>query len=394
MKKKMVFIMGGLENGGGERSLINLLQLIDYGMYDVDLILFKERGMLLEQVPKEVNILSNLKELHFMYDNSLKNTFSLKKIRLSLVHIIGTIISKVRSKSEFHKGQYRWEHYYKRVIPVFDKEYDVGISYLEGEPMLYLVDKINAKRKIAWIHTDYSKINSDKEMDLKYLKKIDKIVSISDMCVNVLKNIFPSISTKIVCLPNLTSSKSINLLANKFYPEEYLKKEDDIKLLSIGRLVKLKGFDIALEAAQKLKERGIKFKWYIVGDGVLRDELEEKKKELKLEEFIFLGIRKNPYPYLKYADIIVQPSRYEGKSMVLDEAKILNKPIVVTNYDTVHDQIKEKEGIIVEIDAESLSKGIEKMIYEKEKYTKYLNKNEYGSEKEILKYYKLFNSID
>ena len=394
MKKKMVFIMGGLESGGGERSLINLLQLIDYGMYDVDLILFKERGMLLEQVPKEVNILSNLKELHFMYDNSLKNTFSLKKIRLSLVHIIGTIISKVRSKSEFHKGQYRWEHYYKRVIPVFDKEYDVGISYLEGEPMLYLVDKINAKRKIAWIHTDYSKINSDKEMDLKYLKKIDKIVSISDMCVNVLKNIFPSISTKIVCLPNLTSSKSINLLANKFYPEEYLKKEDDIKLLSIGRLVKLKGFDIALEAAQKLKERGIKFKWYIVGDGVLRDELEEKKKELKLEEFIFLGIRKNPYPYLKYADIIVQPSRYEGKSMVLDEAKILNKPIVVTNYDTVHDQIKEKEGIIVEIDAESLSKGIEKMIYEKEKYTKYLNKNEYGSEKEILKYYKLFNSID
>lgn len=107
MKKKILFIMGGLESGGGERSLINLLQLIDYSVYDVDLILFKERGMLLEQVPKEVNILSNLKELHFMYDDSLKNAFSLKEMRLSLVHIIGTIISKVRSKSGFHKGQYR-----------------------------------------------------------------------------------------------------------------------------------------------------------------------------------------------------------------------------------------------------------------------------------------------
>ena len=391
MKKKLLFIMGGLESGGGEKSLINLLQLIDYNIYDIDLILFKERGVLLEEVPKEVKILSYLKELHFMYDDSLKNAFSFKHIKLSLIHIIGTIISKIKSKSGFHKGQYRWEHYYKSVIPKLDKFYDVAISYLEGESMLYLVDKVEAKRKVAWVHTDYSKINSDTNLDLKYFNKIDKIVSISDVCVDVLKKMFPSVSEKIIYLPNLTSSKSINVKAEQFYPKEFSRESNAIKLLSIGRLIKLKGFDIALEAAKILKEKGIKFKWYVIGDGILYEELEKYRKELNLEDFIFLGIRKNPYPYLKNADIVIQPSRYEGKSMVLDEAKILKKPIVVTNYDTVHDQIKENEGIIVDINAEALSIGIEKMIYEKEKYIEYLNQNDYGNQDEILKYYEIFD---
>ena len=391
MKKKLLFIMGGLESGGGEKSLINLLQLIDYNIYDIDLVLFKERGVLLEEVPKEVKILSDLKELHFMYDDSLKNAFSIKYIKLSLIHIIGTIISKIKSKSGFHKGQYRWEYYYKRAIPKLDKFYDVAISYLEGESMLYLVDKVEAKRKVAWVHTDYSKINSDTNLDLKYFNKIDKIVSISDVCVDVLKKMFPSVSEKIIYLPNLTSSKSINVKAEQFYPKEFSRENNAIKLLSIGRLIKLKGFDIALEAAKILKEKEIKFKWYVIGDGILHEELEKYRKELNLEDFVFLGIRKNPYPYLKNADIVIQPSRYEGKSMVLDEAKILKKPIVVTNYDTVHDQIKENEGIIVDINAEALSIGIEKMIYEKEKYIEYLNQNDYGNQDEILKYYEIFD---
>lgn len=391
MKKKLLFIMGGLESGGGEKSLINLLQLIDYNIYDIDLVLFKERGVLLEEVPKEVKILSDLKELHFMYDDSLKNAFSIKYIKLSLIHIIGTIISKIKSKSGFHKGQYRWEHYYKSVIPKLDKFYDVAISYLEGESMLYLVDKVEAKRKLAWVHTDYSKINSDTNLDLNYFNKIDKIVSISDVCVDVLKKMFPSVSEKIIYLPNLTSSKSINVKAEQFYPREFSRESNAIKLLSIGRLIKLKGFDIALEAAKILKEKGIKFKWYVIGDGILHEELEKYRKELNLEDFVFLGIRKNPYPYLKNADIVIQPSRYEGKSMVLDEAKILKKPIVVTNYDTVYDQIKENEGIIVDINAEALSIGIEKMIYEKEKYIEYLNQNDYGNQDEILKYYEIFD---
>lgn len=391
MKRQLLFIMGTLENGGGERSLINLLQLIDYNKYDVDLVLFKERGIFLKQVPKEVNILEGLDELHFMYNDSIKEAFSFKWLRMSFVHVIGTIISKIMSKSGFHKGQYRWIHFYKKIIPELNKKYDIAVSYLEGETTFYLVDKVIAKKKIAWVHTNYSKINSDLDMDLEYFKKVDKIVSISKGCVDVLKSLFPSIADKFLCLPNLTSSKTIRVMAEQFVPHEF-SKADCIRIVSIGRLIELKGFDIALEAAKILKENNISFKWFVIGEGILKEELEIIRKKYQLEKcFEFLGIRENPYPYIKNADIIVQPSRYEGKSMVLDEAKILYKPIVVTNYDTVHDQINKNEGIIVNIDAYDLAQGIRKMLHMKNDYIEYLTQNEYGNQNEIEKYYKLFD---
>ncbi|MGO5306767.1 glycosyltransferase [Agathobacter sp. LCP21S3_B2] len=392
MRKQLLFIMGSLENGGGERSLINLLQLIDYSKYDVDLVLFKKKGFFLKQVPETVNILDDVDILQFMYKDTIKESFSIKNLRLSIVHIIGTIVSKALSKSGFHKGQYRWKHFYKKIIPRLNKNYDTAISYLEGETTFYLVDKVTAKKKIAWVHTDYSKINADMDFDLEYFKKIDNIVSISDVCVNVLKNYFVDIADRFVCLANLTSSKTIKIMSDQFIPCEFL-NDENLRILSIGRLIELKGFDIALEAARILKENNIKFKWYVIGDGILKDDLETKRKKYQLENnFEFLGVRENPYPYIKGADIIVQPSRYEGKSMVLDEAKILCKPIVVTKYDTVFDQINEREGIIVNIDASDLAKGIMEMIPNRDKYINYLKKHEYGNQNEITKYYSLFDT--
>jgi glycosyltransferase involved in cell wall biosynthesis len=390
MKKKLLFIMGCLENGGGERSLINLLQLIDYEKYDVDLILFKERGLFLNQVPKEVHMVSgDLEELHFLYNDSLKNAIDLRRMHLSFVHTFGTAVSKIKSKSGFHKGQYRWEHYYCNAIPKLKKQYDVAVSFLEGETMFYLVDKVQADRKIAWIHTDYSKINADHEMDYRYFCQVEKVVSISETCVAILKKTFPNIADKFVRLPNLINSNSIRFLAKQFYPVEY--KADELKFVSVGRLIQLKGFDLAIQAASLLKKKDIKFKWYVLGDGELRTELEELKRKFEvMDYFEFLGARDNPYVYMLNADIVIQPSRYERKSMVLDEAKILGKPIVVTNYDTVHDQINLHEGIIVEMTPESIANGIEQMITEKKKYSDYLLNHEYGNQDEINNYHNLF----
>lgn len=392
MKKQLLFIMGSLENGGGERSLINLLQLLDYNKYDVDLVLFKERGVFLKQLPQEVNIVNGLEILHFMYNDCIKKAFSFQYFKESIEHILGTVVSKIISKSGFHKGQFRWVHFYKKVIPKIEKKYDIAVSYLEGETTYYLVDKVVANKKIAWVHTDYSKINADETIDLKYFERIDKIISISTACVDILKTAFPTIEDKFTCLPNLTSSKSVRLMAEQYFPSEFV-EEKEIKIVSIGRLVHLKGFDIALDAARMLKERAIGFKWLIIGDGILKEELENTRKKYELEkEFEFIGIRENPYPYLKNADIVVQPSRYEGKSMVLDEAKILGKPIVVTNYETVKDQITEEEGLIVQMNPNSLCEGIIKMIDEHEKYESYLKKNNYGNEVQINDYYEVMES--
>ena len=208
---------------------------------------------------------------------------------------------------------------------------------------------------------------------MEYFGKVDCVVGISNKCVEILKETFPEMSDKIKLLPNLISTKSIERQAKQFYPNEYSEAADVI-ILSIGRLTELKGFDMAIESAYLLKNKGIKFSWFILGQGELKKDLEELIKKYDVQDCVkLLGSRNNPYPYIKYATIVVQTSRYEGKSMVLDEAKILSKPIVVTNYDTVKDQINDEEGIIVDMKPQAISKGIIELIGKIENYELKIN---------------------
>ena len=163
-------------------------------------------------------------------------------------------------------------------------------------------------------------------------------------------------------LPNLSSSDSIQRMAEIGNPAEYNGKKNI--LLSIGRLDEQKGFDLAIKAAKILKDSGVNFCWFIIGQGELEGFLKQLIHENGLEnEFKLIGVRKNPYPYIKNSLIFVQPSRYEGKSIVLDEAKILEKPIVVTNYTTVYDSITHGlNGTIVDSNDEKLANAIKYLI--------------------------------
>ena len=231
-KRNILFVMSSLRNGGAERSLVNLLQLLDYDRYNVDLLLFQNEGMFLKQVPKEVNIISNCNKLYTLYDNN--KTEALKHPYLSVVHMIGTFISRKKTNSVAKSRQYRWEHFYKKIIPELTKEYDVAIAYMQREQTYFLVDKVKATKKIAWVHNEYSQLGHFKEMDLEYFEKVDKVVTISDLCAKDLKKNFPSIAEKFVVLPNLTSSQVIRNLAKEFYPPEF--KRDVLNIVSIGRL--------------------------------------------------------------------------------------------------------------------------------------------------------------
>ena len=389
MKTKILFIMSSLRNGGAERSLVNLLQLFDYQKYEVDLLLFQEEGIFLEQLPNEVHILHDCDILHLLYAKGNNRIKGIKHPLLTFDHYWGTFWARKKTESMYASRQYRWEHYYKDRIPsIKTKKYDVAISYLHGEQLYYLVDKVDAKRKIAWIHTDYSKLNALEEHDLKYMRQVDSVVSISNICVETLCKTFPSIKEKFCMLPNLTSSSSIKYLAEKEYPKEY--GGDEFKIVSVGRLIHLK----AVDAASILKENGLKFSWFILGDGELKTELNMQIKNKNVDDCVFLlGATDNPYKYMDGADILVQTSRYEGKSVVLDEAKILGKPIVVTNYDTVKDQVNDNEGVIVNMSSEAIAAGIMKIIPRIDEIHTYLNAHEYGNQDEIYKYYQLIDNV-
>lgn len=341
------------------------------------------QGTFLPQVPKNVNILEQPTILKKLYGPIRKAGIYMP------VKVVGNVLARIIKSGMGEQKAFVWEYFYKNVIDGLDKEYDVAIGYLGGETTYYIVDKVKAKRRIHWVHNDYRTSGMPKKYDLKLFSKVDAIVTISDECLQILSEEFPEFQNKCFCVANITSSTIVKQRAEEFRPKEY-EKENNI-ILSIGRLSEQKGFDMAITAARIIKTKGIKFKWFIIGSGPLNDELSKQIQKENVADCIqLLGSRENPYPYIKECDIFAQTSRYEGKSVVLDEAKILGKPIVVTKYPTVYDQIhNDDEGKIVEMNPQGIAEGISKLIIDKDRrirMQKYLKSKEYGNQEEIKKY--------
>lgn len=381
--KKVLFVMQSLYSGGAEKSLVNLLNELPSDAFQIDLLLFKEKGMFLTQVPSSVNILNAPSELKKLFGSVGQAQ------EMIFYKAVGTAISRMKKKEGSERAAWRWENVYKQVIPKLTGRYDVAIAYISGEVMYYVADKVDAKKKIVWIHNDYRKAKHPREFDEPYLRQMNAIVSISKKCVDILKEEFPELSNRIYCIENITSSAVTRKRAEEFLPTEYDRQTPCI--LSIGRLAEQKGFDMAVDAAQILKDRKYKFKWYVIGSGELEEKIRERIKSNDVSDCFFpIGAKDNPYPYIKNCCVFVQTSRWEGKSVVLDEAKILCKPIVATNYPTVKDQIEDgKEGMVVPMTPEGIADGIQKLLESEElrnSYSEYLKAHEYGNQDEVQKY--------
>lgn len=167
-----------------------------------------------------------------------------------------------------------------------------------------------------------------------------------------------------------------------------------VRILTIGRLAYQKGYDFALEACKKLKDKNINFRWYALGKGPLQKEIEDYINQNGLSEhFVLLGVKSNPYPYIKQADIYVQPSRFEGFGIAIAEARMLDIPVVTTRFDAVYNQmVHGKNGLIVDMNAEAITDGILQLLEDsslKDEITKYLKAEKKGNIEEIDKVYEL-----
>lgn len=394
--KKLLFIMNDLECGGAQKSLLSILETIDYSKYEVDLFLFKHKGDFLKNIPNKVRVLPepiNYKYFEGPIIKSVKEIIKKGKIVSAIKRIqIGKIYKTEKRSSVVEQKVWK---YIKDILGSNNKYYDSAIAFMERGPIYYAVDNVQAKIKIGWIHTDYTKLNADKEFDKAYFNKLDFLVTISDDCAKVLSDQFNDMKDKIKVINNIVSSSIINKLAYEevIFPYD---KEDRVKLISVGRVEPEKGFDIAIEACKILCDKGINVSWYIVGDGTQRKSLEKKAKEYHISDrFCILGVKNNPYAYIEKSAIYVQPSRYEGKSIAIDEAKIIAKPIIVTNFNTAKYQIdNRKNGLIVDTSAIALAEGIEELINDnnlRTKLIKELKRYNFGNESEISKLYKLIN---
>lgn len=396
MKKKILFVIPSLDVGGGEKSLLNLLQVIDYKRYDVDLILLKKTGLFMRLIPKEVNLLDLNKDYQIFQDNLIKSVIQFIRNRnftLALNRCVFTI--KNRLIKNKNKGEQKsWRNKAKSIIPL-STEYDIAIGYMEKTSIYFVVDKVKAKKKMGWIHTNYKNSNMDKSIDNIYFKQLNNIITISEECSNSLKKIFPKYKNKIDIIYNIISPKLIKELSLDSKEVKTIYKDDIINILTVARLSYEKGVDNAIKACKELLERGININWYIIGDGPERKNIQIEIMRNKLEEkFVLLGIKTNPYPYIQECDIYVQPSRYEGKSISIDEAKILHKPIIVTNFDTVKEQIENNtNGLICEMNYIDIANKVESIIKNSDLKNNIINslkKEDLGTEYEIEKLYNLW----
>lgn len=395
MKKKIFIFSHAMEIGGAERALLGLLSSIDYSKYDVDLFLLRHSGELLDLIPNEVNLLPEIPQYSAMMKPMVA---ALKQGQLKIV--AGRIIGKIKAK-QFNKRMgfqdsfavFDYSHKYtKKYLPVISKtQYDLAISFLM--PHYIVQEKVQAKKKIAWIHTDYSICNMDVESETAIWSKYDNIISISDDVTKAFLTKFPSLENKIVYIENILSKGFIDGQADLIDVRNEM-EISTVKLLSIGRFSEAKKFDEIPQIASIIKSKGIDFKWYIIGYGGEEKLIRSKISEFSMEDtVIILGKKDNPYPYIKACDIYLQPSRYEGKAVTVHEALILNKPVIITDYPTAHSQLKDGfDGIIVPMDIEGSANEIARVIKDKELQQRLIcnmQSTNYSNESEIEKMYKL-----
>lgn len=342
--KKILFFIESLEVGGAEKSLLTLLNSFNFKNYEIDLMMLK-KGAFLQNVPAFVNIIF-LDELRPSYFKRLKYFIS-KKINLE----------------NLHPAQYFWQIYHQN-FHVYKSEYDVAIAYSQGFSTYFVAEKIKAKIKFAWLNTDYKKAGYQISFDHPFYEKFTKIIAVSpEAKLSLKKELLPTKKElhieiiKDIVDTNLIMSQADQPLKIKF-------EADKINIVSVGRLVVSKGFNLAIEACAILINKGFEINWYIVGEGVERKHLQRQIKEQRLERCFFLvGEDPNPYPYIKAADIYVQTSFFEGLGLSLIEAKHLIKQIVTTDFAGSNGIIENNvTGLIAEINSKSIAFQIQQLI--------------------------------
>lgn len=392
MKKSILFSIDSLRCAGAEKSLITFLSTLDFNKFEVDLQLFQYGEVLEQFVPKEVNVLPMFPYTKFLKKSIVKQilSFDFKKNiarwRYSVALRLGKKLSNIDNARLYWKSC-------QSVLPNYDKEYDIAIAYAQSVPTFYVAEKVKAKLKLSWVNCEYNLSPENIKFQEKFYKKIDNIVIVSDAAKEVFLDKFPQFVDKMVVIWDMLNASVIKDMSN-IETETNMDKSVPC-LLTVARLNKeQKGFDIALEACKILKDKGITFKWYVVGQGPYRKEMETFILQNNLQDtFIFLGTTANPYPYYKDCTIYVQTSRHEGFGLSIAEARILNRPVVTTEFSAVFNQmIQGKNGLVVKQDPLAVADAIELLLNDKDLYQEIqeFQKNEKkGNLEEIEKFYRI-----
>ncbi len=406
-KKKILIAIHYMEIGGAERALLGLLNALDTDKVDVDLFVYWHTGEFMSLIPKKIKILPE-NDTYSMVEKPIKKVVKAGFYKVAIARLLGKLFTFFYKQINPSSNETSTDSFIGRcvsyILPDIQGEYDLAISFLT--PHNYVLDHVKAKKKIAWIHTDYKSMHVNRSLDLKIWGGYDYIASISDDVTNSFLSVFPELKKKIILMKNILSPRFVKEQADmEDVSKEMPKDEGVIRLLSVGRFSPPKNFDnlpdicryintILLEKNDKMIKR---VRWYVIGYGPDEPLIRQKINEAGMEEdVVLLGKKTNPYPYMKECDIYVQPSRYEGNCVAVREAQILCKTVIITNYATAQSQIKNGEdGIIVPLDNDKCAEGISRLLLDQNhqrNIKNFLNSHDYGNEDDVNVIYRLLDN--
>lgn len=403
MKQKLLVIGITMNCAGTEKSFLSFAGALDYSRFDVDLLLAKKEGLFLSLLPPQIRVIE-MEQYGEMFQLSAGNAAKTiwncfgRKNPLVLFEVLPYFLKIIFNKSKRSETATRlWCKLLKR-FPAVRESYDVAVAYWGDRTMFYMADKVKAKRKIAWLHFDYGNPPRDDKTYLSYFQKCDRVVTVSSAIDRSLRKHLPQIAGRCVLMENINNPQLVRDMADNgssFEDHDFTGK----RLLTVGRVSEQKGYDMAVKALAMLCGAGYDIKWYILGGGDEKDIQALRNQALALgvgDRLVFLGTTVNPYPYIKDCDLYVQPSRHEGKPIAVEEAKILQKPIIITRYLSAAEQLADGAyGEICDISPEGIFESCKYLLDNPDRcaaLSEELAKHVFGNADEINIFYKMLET--
>lgn len=372
--KRILFVINTMGQAGAETAFLEFLKKIDESGYEISLYVLMGQGEMCGRLPAYVHVLN--KSLSSL---SVLTSKGRRRMVRTVLHafwnhggwgrkllVIFQNLASMAGKKRFQFSKLFWRTL-SDGAERFETEYDLAVAWLEGGSAYYVADHVKAERKAAFLHIDYENAGYTRKMDRACWEQYDRILAVSGEVKEHFQAFYPEYAHKVSVFNNYINQEEIRLLAEE--PGGFTDHYDGIRLLTVGRLSYQKGYDIAIEAMSILKTSGKKVRWYVLGEGEQRRYLEKKIADLGLvEDFLLLGAVRNPYPYYKQADIYVHATRFEGKSIAVQEAQTLGCTIVASDCNGNRELIEDgKDGIFCNLTPGDIADGIARLLEDEER---------------------------
>lgn len=394
MRKKILFVINTMGRAGAETAMLELLKALDSPEYDISLYVIMGQGEMIGKLPPYVR----LRNLRFNAHSVLsrEGKWGMMKTVCKAFFRNGGQIKKIRSivknfSSMRRRGKFQADKMLWRMLSDgsrrFEERFDLAVAWLEGASAYYVAEYVKAARKCAFIHIDYESAGYTREMDRNCWDSFEKIFMVSQEVKDHFLAVYPEYADRAEIFHNLVDQEGIrrqSAVRGGFFNgiggvsngiggvsngmEGVSNGYEGKRLLTVGRLTYQKAYDIAIDAMKLLKDRGYKARWYVLGEGDQRKALEKKIAALQLkEDFMLLGAVDNPYPYYAQADIYVHATRFEGKSIAIQEAQTLGCAVIASDCNGNREQIENGvDGILCQLTPEGIAESIGTLLQNEE----------------------------